>query len=55
MPDDQQQQEIPIINAPHGDDDMMDDPQLCIVPASPVSGGIILSFNSQQLQHQLMC
>ena len=41
MPDDQQQQDtsIPIINAPHGDDDMMDCPQLCIVPASFVSGG----------------
>ena len=41
MPDDQQQQDtsIPFINAPHGDDDMMDGPQLCIVPASLVSGG----------------
>ena len=45
MPDDQQQQQqqqqqnIPIIKAPHGDDDMMDGPQLCIVPATPVSGG----------------
>ena len=45
MPEDQQQQqhhqqqEIPIINAPNGDDDMMDGPQLCIVPATPVSGG----------------
>ena len=41
MPDDQQQQDtsIPIINSPHGDDDMMDGPQLCIVPASLVSGG----------------
>ena len=40
MPDDQQQQDtsIPFINAPHGDDDMMDGPQLCIVPASLVSG-----------------
>ena len=27
-----------IINAPHGDDDMMDSPQLCIVPATLVSG-----------------
>ena len=42
MPDEQQQQQqqqqnVPIINAPHGDDDM-DGPQLCIVPATPVSG-----------------
>ena len=27
-----------IINAPHGDDNMMDSPQLCIVPAALVSG-----------------
>ena len=40
MPDDQQQQQnVPIINAPHGDDDMMNGPQLHIVPATPVSGG----------------
>jgi hypothetical protein len=44
MPDDQQQQQqqqqnVPIINAPNGDDDVMDGPQLCIVPATPVSGG----------------
>ena len=41
MPDDQkqQQQDIPIINAPHGDDDMMDGPQMCIVSATPVTGG----------------
>ena len=41
MPDDQQQQQqdIPIINAPHGDDDVMDGPQICIVPATPVTGG----------------
>ena len=40
-PDDQQQQQqnIPTINAPHGDDEMMGGPQLCIVPATPVSGG----------------
>ena len=34
----QQQQDIRIINAPHGDDDMMDGSQLCIVPATQVSG-----------------
>ena len=39
MPDDRQQQDIPIINAPQGNDDMVDGPQLCIVPATPVSGG----------------
>ena len=27
-----------IINAPHGDDDIMDSPQLCIVPATIVGG-----------------
>ena len=27
-----------IINSPHGDDDMMESPQLCIVPATIVSG-----------------
>ena len=27
-----------IINAPHGDDDLIDSPQLCIVPATLVSG-----------------
>jgi hypothetical protein len=40
MPDDQQQQQnVPVINAPHGEDDVMDGPQLCIVPATPISGG----------------
>ena len=39
MPDDRQQQDIPIINAPQGNDDMVDGPQLSIVPATPVSGG----------------
>jgi hypothetical protein len=40
MPDDQQQQQqVPIINVPYEDDDIMDGPQLCIVPATPISGG----------------
>ena len=38
MPDDQQQN-VPVINAPPGEDDMMDGPQLRIVPATPISGG----------------
>ena len=44
MPDDlseqqQQQNNVPTISAPHGDGDMLEGPQLHIVPATPVSGG----------------
>jgi hypothetical protein len=44
MPDEQQQQQqqhrnVPIINAPYGDEDMIDGPQFRIVPATPITGG----------------
>ena len=55
MPDDhqQQQQNVPIINVPLGDEDMMDGPQLCIVPATPIGGGDAVGRTNVPFQNTL--
>jgi hypothetical protein len=56
MPDDHkqhQQQNVPIINIPLGDKDMMDGPQLCIIRATPIGGGDAVGRTNVPFQNTL--